>query len=508
MLSPEEIHVLPDKEKEDDKRPLIMVEQNNQAGTLKKSFAIAATATSVIAVMPVPYLVLRSVFYLVTRNSQFTFKEMIITNRVVFWVFGPASAILATVAIAPFNMVNAYNTVINIQFTREGMHGRTFLKMLSGFFLTFTGAVNAYNINYALNDILQNHNTTKKILSIPCVSVGFLFAGISDARVFLIYSVKEIPQDYRYVKRGLKTSANQIMTCSFFKTQPVIHTTEKLTRRELLDQLRSKLDDLRIIILLSLTDIEINQFKHLPDASQWVNDRNSAEFKQYIQIFNKRFPWGRFLGSEVLGSTLSGLFGYYGNKNTYEYTYKALSDFLVYCGLSSENYFLLFSGYASAIISYITGFLVSFFLIRDLFFRDLFKITSLDEFKQRLPKLLISLIPALSFGLLNVILTALNDSLSPINKIIVSCAAVIGATVVTRYGIEGGIDQLRNSPNIRRELANITDKLMNSFIFLNYEELREINTQFSKIINPLQNITYIKENIKDDESSIEVLRQM
>ncbi|MGK2864920.1 MAG: hypothetical protein ACSLE0_23510, partial [Chitinophagaceae bacterium] len=73
--------------------------------SFKKSVALVATGASVIAVLPVPYLVARSVFYLITRQSEFTFQEMVQQGNVTFWIFGPMAALMATIAIAPFNMV-------------------------------------------------------------------------------------------------------------------------------------------------------------------------------------------------------------------------------------------------------------------------------------------------------------------------------------------------------------------------------------------------------------------
>jgi hypothetical protein len=48
---------------------LVSVETRRNSGSLQKTVAIIATGASIIAVMPVPYLVLRSVFYLATQSN-------------------------------------------------------------------------------------------------------------------------------------------------------------------------------------------------------------------------------------------------------------------------------------------------------------------------------------------------------------------------------------------------------------------------------------------------------
>jgi hypothetical protein len=461
---------------------LVAVEASPHPGSLRKTVAMIATGTSVIAVMPVPYLVMRSVFYLATRQTDFTFQEMMDHGKVVFWIFGPTTALLATIAIAPFNMVNAYNTVINIKLTSEAMRCASLLQMISGIFLTFTGAVNAYNVNYAINDILRHHQTTKMALRYPCVSIGLLFAGISDARVFLLYVAKDTATDYRYLTRGTRHCYRKLQHhATFFASSNINSLVATKSRQIILNEIAEKLDDLKMILLLGLNDSEITQLKQLYENQQWITDFHSTQYESFTALLQRGFPLWRFLGSEVIGSLISGLMAYYGNQNTYEYTYKAVSELLSYCCLQSTNWLLRFVGGSIGAISFFTGFCISFFLIRDLFFRDVFKATTGPELLARIPLLLISLIPAFSFGLLNVILTVLNENLSPLNKTLVSCAAILGATVVTRFGIEGGISQLQGSPNIRRELADITNKLMKQFYLLPTEELDEINTHLTEI---------------------------
>lgn len=474
-------------------------------GKLQQGLAVTAAGISIIAVFAVPFLVMRSVFFLATRAENFTFEEMVNDNEVVFWIFGPSTALLATIAIAPFNMYNAYKTVINIQLTKKAFKYPALLRMLSGIFLTFSGAVNGYNTNFTIDDIWPRDSLAKSVLKYPIVSIGVLFAGVSDARVFLDYLIKDLTKDWRYLKRGSRIAYDIAKKrLPFFHNYQKIPLPHKITRKDLLQQIRVNLDDLRTIILLALTDTEINQLKELHEDRSWMHDINSPDAQRYLQLFSKQFPMGRFFGSEIFGSTISGLWAYYGNKNTYEYTFKAVSSFLIYCGLRAENLFLLFTSSITSVMAYITGFFVSFFLIRDLFFRDIFKATTWAEFKQRLPKLLIPLIPALSFGLLNVILSVLNNSLSPLEKVIVSCSAIIGATVVTRYGIEGGIEQIRNRPNVRRELANITDELMIQFSSLGFEELQQINDKIAQIKNSLNemakrdNVEYLQIENKND----------
>lgn len=460
----------------------------NRPGKLKKGLAVTAAGTSVIAVAAVPYLVLRSVFFLTTKKENFTFEEMIHTNETVFWIFGPMTALLATVAIAPFNMYNAYDTVVQIRPTSQGLRCSNFMRMISAFFLTFTGSVNGYNTYHALNDVVQNP-TVKQVLQYPLVTISVIFAGVSDARVFLVYLSRDIPTDWRYLSRGVKQLANLAkQNISLFRNSSRGRDRlMELTKKNLLNAIRNTLDDLRMKILLQLSDTDISRLKYLCEDRQWIAEQSSVEFQKYMTIAAVKFPLARFIGSEVFGSTISGLLAYYGNQNTYAYTALAVNSFLEYCFATNENSFLNFISGSISVISYFTGFFVSFFLIRDLFFRDIFKTTTKEDLKNRLPQLIIPLIPAFSFGLLNVILTALNENLSPVDKVLVALAAIMGATVVTRYGIEGGIEQIRGRPNVRRELAGITDTLMERFVSLPYEELVEVNKRFNQITTALNN---------------------
>lgn len=462
----------------EERNALLSISRPAHHSTLKKSLSIAATGTSVIAVLPVPYLVLRSVFFLAMKKTEFTFQEMITTDNAIFWIFGPATALMATIAISPFNMYNAYNTVINIQINKDSLSKSKIAKFVAGFFLTFTGAVNGYNIQYALHDIFKQAPLAATVLQYPFVSIGVVFAGISDARVFLEYALKEIPRDYRYLKRSgkkaLETFRNKF---NFFNYDSI---DNPLTKDEILSKIRYHLDDLVQIIMFLLPPDEVNALKPALD---------SDDSQSLLSQASRPFPLWRFIGSEVIGSICSGALAYFGNQNTYEYTYLGMTNFLSYLFSNSENLFFRIIASSTSAIAFFAGFSISFFLIRDLFFRDIFKMTSLDELKERLPKLLIPLIPAFSFGLLNIILTVLNENLSPLNKVLVSCAAIVGATVVTRYGIEGGLAQIQGQINTRRELARFTDSLMEKFSLLEKNELEDILAQFEQLKKPLALIT-------------------
>ena len=55
--------------------------------------AIVFSGLSVIAVLPVPYLTLRSISFLVTQQSDLTFNQMMHSDNSWFWFFGPLTAV-------------------------------------------------------------------------------------------------------------------------------------------------------------------------------------------------------------------------------------------------------------------------------------------------------------------------------------------------------------------------------------------------------------------------------
>ena len=88
---------------------------------------------------------------------------------------------------------------------------------------------------------------------------------------------------------------------------------------------------------------------------------------------------------------------------------------------------------------------------------------------------LLPLIPAFSFALLNIILTISNDNLSYQDKVMVCMAAILGVTMVYRYGIQGGLEEFMGMRNLRRELAAIPDQLMERCLALNDVDLATVH---------------------------------
>lgn len=369
-------------------------------------------------------------------------------------------------------MYNAYSAVQEVYINQKALF---FLYLLPKIFLIFTGAVNGYIMNLAICDIFHQPSEKRLALQYFIVSTTVLFSGINDARVLLQYIARDMMRDLRYLKRGLNA-----LICK--KYGPYQLMGEGVTRNDMLRQLKNDFDDLNIILTLILSDTEIEGYKHLILKQDWIERTRSTEFNFYLRIMSKPFPMCRFIGSDVGGSVISVILAYFGNHNTYEYTRKALSSLISYWfAVSNKNLFSNIISNLAAVIASVTGSMVSFFLIRDLFFRDVFKVVSRADLKKRFPLLLLSFVPALSFGLLNIIVTVMNKSLSSFEKIIVSCSGVISATVVTRYGIEGGIEQLRNKPRFRQELLKINYKISDFFDSLPEYQLKQMSDRINVI---------------------------
>jgi hypothetical protein len=419
---------------------------------VKKILALSGSCISIVAVLPVPYLVARSVYYLLTKEERFTFAEMIRTNKLEFWLLGPATAGLATIAIAPFNAYNTYKTIANCELDQRCLSLGRLISGLGGLLFLSSGMVNGYNMNYLCNDVIPYDSLAKRIAQYSLVSIGILFAGISEGRATLSYLQQDVPYRLRYVKRGINCSVSGIGLFRMSNQQPA--------RKQLLAKLQAKLDDVKTICLLGLTDTELMQYAHLIDELKQVDTLARPALIELLAMSKKPFPSIRFACSEIIGTGLAGGLAYLGNQNVLNYAHEALVEFEHFCGLADDNILLQIINFVLPKLGYTVGFMLSLFLIQDLFFRDVLKATTGKEFLQRFFKLIIPLFPAFSFGLLNVILTALNTHLSPMEKTLVSLAAIIGATVVSRYGIEGGIEEVLGRGNPRRELANLTTSVM------------------------------------------------
>lgn len=433
---------------------------------LKKMLAVSGSGVAVVAVLPVPYLVARSAYYLVTKQEHFTFAEMITTNKIEFWLLGPTTAGLATIAIAPFNAYNTYKTIDGCELNRRCLSLDMLIARLGGLLFLSSGIVNGYNMNYLCNDIMPGNSLAKRIVQYNLVSIGTFFAGVSEGRAVLSYLQQDVPYRWRYIKRSGKSG---ISCLGLFR-----QGTQPLSRQQLLTKLQAKLDDIKTISLLGLTDTEIKQHAHLINKLQQRGNLDQAALSELFAICNKPFPKVRFLSSEIAGTTLAGGLAYLGNQNTLNYAYEALVEFERFCGVNDSNFLLQTINFLLPKVGYATGFMLSLFLIQDLFFRDILKATTGQELLQHFLKWSILLLPAFSFGLLNIILTVLNVTLSPLEKILVSLAAIIGATVVSRYGIEGGLKEILGYGNTRRELAHLTITVMQKLRRLDDEQLFEL----------------------------------
>lgn len=432
---------------------------------------------SVIAVLPVPYLVFRSIYYLITNETKFSFDEMMRSDNPVFWTFAPLIALLATIAIAPFNLYNTHKTIQAAQFKEGGFSYSALAKIAFGFLFLTSGSVNGYNMNYAFNDIFgEERHVSRLITQISFVTIATVFAGIGDARVVLHYAQQDVPKDVRYVGRVFKKVVGKF---GLFADNHRVRSEQ--TRKQLIQAIRYKLDDVSNVCLMALTETEIKQHEELLKEQSWIQDMHSAEFQHFLTLMQKEFPYARYVFSDVLGTIAAATLAYFGNQNVFAYAKLAIVGFLEFCGTSSKNNAVETAGEVFSSIGYGVGFLVGLFLIRDLFIRDIAKATTFDEFKQRLPKILLPLIPALSFGLLNIIMTVLNAELSSSNKVIVSCAAIIGATVVSRYGIEGGTEELMGRHNLRRDLAAIIPNIMQYVMTLGAEELKQLHDKLMQV---------------------------
>lgn len=442
-----------------------------------KVLAAIGALFSVIAVLPVPYLVFRSIYYLITDETKFSFNEMMGSDNPVFWTFAPLIALLATIAIAPFNLYNTHKTIQAAQFEEGGFSYSILAQIAFGFLFLTSGSVNGYNMNYAFDDMFgEEKHVPRLITQISFVTIATVFAGIGDARVVLHYAKQDVPKDFHYLRRGLKSVLGK---CGLFGDNHRVRPEQ--TRKQLLQGIRYKLDDVSNVCLMALTEADIKQHEELLKEQSWTQDMHSAEFQHFLTLMQKEFPYARYVFSDVLGTIAAAILAYFGNQNVFAYAKLAIVGFLEFCGATSGSSTVRIVGEIFSSVGYGVGFLVGLFLIRDLFMRDIAKATTFVEFKQRLPKTLLPLIPALSFGLLNIIMTALNTELSSSNKVIVSCAAIIGATVVSRYGIEGGTEELMGRHNIRRDLAGIIPKIMQYATTLDNDELKQFYDKLMQV---------------------------
>lgn len=438
---------------------------------VKSMIAAGGAGIAVIAVLPVPYLVARSVFYLTTAQDQFNFIDMLNSKQVSFWLLGPTAALLSTCAIAPFNFYNTYKTLQNWEFNRQCFSLKRLLTLFGGVLFLTSGAVNGYNMNALCLDMMPSDNLAKRITQYYLVTLGTLLAGISEGRAVLSYLQSDLPYRLRYVKRGaIKTQQLLTARCGFFQTRP---SNVSVTRATFLAKLQTQLDDIKTISLLDLTHTEARKQAQLAKALNQMITLDINLLSQFFGIANRPFPMGRFLASEVGGTLAGGILVYFGNQNTLYYAQKAFAEFEQFCGLAHPA--LAYINYGLAILAYTVGVSLGLFLIHDLFMRDLLKRPSLNELRERSLKGLWPLIPAFSFGLLNIIMTLLNASLNPAEKILVSLSAMIGATAVSRYGIEGGIEEFLGRSNPRRELANATTHVMEQLKALDESQLEEVD---------------------------------
>lgn len=448
-------------------RPILLT----LANSLKQILALSGAGISVVAVLPVPYLVLRSVYFLFSQEEQFSFAEMWQANKIGFWLLGPATASLAMIAIAPFNAYNTYKTIAHTELNRHCLSLKQLLISLGGLLFLSSGMVNGYNMNFLCNDVLPYDSVAKRMAQYSLVSIGTLFAGISEGKATLAYLQQDLPYRFRYVKRSLHWGGSRIGLFGTTNRQP--------SYQQLLTQLQAKLDDVKTICLLGLTDTELKQYTYLIDELKPDHSLKRDALIDLLMISKKPFPKLRFIGSELVGTMLAAGLAYLGNQNVLNYAHAALVTFEHFCGLDDANILLQIINFSLPKIGYIVGFMLSLFLIQDLFFRDILKATTSKEWLQNSFKLLF-LIPAFSYGLLNVILTALNTTLSPIEKILVALAAIIGATVVSRYGIEGSCEEILGRGRPRRELANLTSKVAEQLIKLDYRQLLGLNQYLEK----------------------------
>ena len=456
-------------------QPLLSSQRSNQNRHVKV-IAVVGSGLSAIAVMVVPYLVARSIYYLETGEQDFTFEDMVHSRSPVFWMSAPLASILAVMAVLPFNVYNMYKLIHGTLHSRPTINITNISKFMLSTLFVSSGTVNGYNTNYAINDVLgPRQNFVRSLFQFGCVGVATAVAGIGDARVVSAGLSQQVPTDYRYIRRGVAKISQRL---GIFNNQNT-RLDNSLNRKQLLKSIREQLDDLNQIISLGLSADELDQNSLLVTDQTWIDNINSRQFDQFLELLNKDFPVTRFIVSNVVETILSLFLAYFGNMNTIHYAYLAFSEFFEAIGFPENTirFELLAGGFAT--LGYSVGFSLSFFLIRSLFFQDIAKNNALIQPIGSYAKTFLPLIPAFSFGLLNVILTATNDDLSPYTKLFVSCSAIIGATVVLRYGIQGGVTEFMGKQNIRTEFTGIVEKFMEHCLKLDNQALTEIHEKLA-----------------------------
>lgn len=406
----------------------------SRGGRSVKVLATIGSALSVAAVLPVPYLVFKSVYILDGGDAEDSFHEILDNADAMFWLFGPLASLLGTLAVAPFNIYNTYRTVRDFEL---GSGYSVSVKDMPYYFvraLAFSfGLVNGYNMALAYNDVIQPASIFARITRAMIVANATLFAGL-DSRVIFDKFRQETPQDWRYFKRAVAKIR------SYFSFNiPAMTAIEQC-------------DDHRQIILYALTDRELHQHRSVLDSE------NSSELAVGNIVANHPFPTARFLLGDIVGGVAAFGLSAFNSLNTWSYTHKSIGGFLSYTGLSSDNVGAKVITNTATVSSTLVSIFMSFFLIRDLFFRDIAKNVECHDIGKQSAVKLLTLVPALCFALLNVALTMGNDELSPTVKLLVSIAAILGSTTVLRYGIEGGVEEWRGRKNLRREMADFPTK--------------------------------------------------
>jgi hypothetical protein len=462
-------------------RVSVAIVPENASQKLNRFAAIIFSGVSVIAVLPVPYLTLRSISLIVTKKFDLTFSQIMHSDNVCFWIFGPLTSILATLAIAPFNMYNTYKIVraIDCSKLKKACTVTNGLKTALRLGLMVSGSVNGYNMSVGFHDIFTQESIGAVIAHHSVVTIGVLVAGASEARVVTSFFFKEIPRDLRYMRRGLRKAGKAITVEP--SALPLLQSSRS-KRKMILRKLQESSDDLGFICQLGLTAEQVKSFGKIFEQGLEVSER--AKVLKYFELLKNDFPVGRFIGSEVVGSILSGVWAYFGNLNVLELAYNGLEGFLEYCGLSAGLLMRLICKTGSY-VAYGSSALLSFFLIRDLFFRELFKRESISGVSAFIKRILLPSIPALSYGLLNVILTFLNKSLGPAEIVMVASAAVVGATVVSRYGIDNGVREMTGITDLRRTLANLAPLSMEQFREMDNEQLFAIYDGIKGMLNEI-----------------------
>lgn len=416
-------------------------------------FLMLAVLFSVMAALPVPYLVFKSIYLLTHRDEDVSFHDMIKTDRVLFWVLGPVASVLAMLAVAPFNMYNTYKTLSDFrhhQFSMRSLSLRQIPYLIMRLMAFSFGVVNGYNMALAYNDVVGAGSVFSKFCRALTVAIATIFAGL-DSRVVFDKFRQESPQDWRYSKRAAKYLGSR---CGFFSA--AIDSPRLVGSVEFSEE---ACDDHRQILFYgkSFSDLVLN--KSLVVDTAWLTDRRLESFQTYSAFIKDDFPVWRYLAGDVLGGVLSLSLSVFNAFNTWNYARKATINFFEYLGVAQESNGLLVAGTGTAFVSSVVSVLMSFYLTRDLFFRDLFKNSDYSHLGKKLAVKVGTLIPALCFALLNVALTFMNDSLNPTTKILVSAAAILGSTTVLRYGIEGGLQAWRGHVDLRREFAKIPQKI-------------------------------------------------